>query len=278
MGAMGTQIELVKTLAGSIRDGAAGLTPAQLALPSACADWQVHDVISHLIGGAERQTDSMRRGRAGDAGPPPGFAPMDSAAMSAVNAQRDIQRRQQLGAGLLAAFDAAYAALHAELDAWGADDWQTPCWHLRRGAISAADYLELRIQELAIHDWDLRHGLESHPQLHPESIATLLAAAPKWLRMCFRPGAKLPAPEVYEFDLAPPYESGGIIVRVTGDGFDLPSAAAAPERWTICGEAAAFLLFSYGRINGGEALAANEFAVSGDAAPLDRFQEWFRGV
>lgn len=283
MGAVEPQIELVKTLVGSIRDGAAGLTPEQLALPSACAGWQVQDVLSHLIGGAERQTDGMRRGRAGDSGPPPGFAPADSAAMSAANAQRDIRRREQLGGGLLAAFDAAYAALQGELDALGPDDWQTPCWHLRRGAISAADYLELRIQELAIHDWDLRRGLEAQPQLHPGSVPALLSAAPKWLGMCFRPGGRLDLPEVYEFDLAPPYESGGMIVRVRGDGFDLPLAGDAPERWTVCGEAAAFLLFIYGRIRGGEALAANEFAVSpdpvyGDAGLLDRFQEWFRGV
>ena len=278
MAAIEPQIELARTLAASIRAGAGALTPAQLALPSACAGWQVQDVLSHLIGGAERQTDSMRRGRAGDAGPPPGFAPMDSVAMSAANAQRDIARREQLGNGLLAAFDAAYAALQGELDALGPEDWPTPCWHLRRGAISAADYLELRIQELAIHEWDLRRGLESHPQLHPGSVATLLDAAPKWLGMCFRPGERLDAPEVYEFDLAPPYESGSIIVRVTGGGFDLPAAAEAPQRWTVCGEAPAFLLFIYGRITGAEALAANEFAISGDPAPLSRFQEWFRGV
>ena len=278
MAAIEPQIELARTLAGSIRAGAGALTPEQLALPSACAGWQVQDVLSHLIGGAERQTDSMRRGRAGDAGPPPGFAPLDSAAMSAANAQRDIARRERLGDGLLAAFDSAYAALQGELDALGPDDWTTPCWHLRRGAISAADYLELRIQELAIHDWDLRRGLDPHPQLHPGSVATLLAAAPKWLRMCFRPGERLAAPEEYEFDLAPPYESGSVIVRVTGDGFDLPAAADAPQRWTVCGEAPAFLLYIYGRITGAEALAANEFAISGDPAPLNKFQQWFQGV
>ena len=278
MAAIEPQIQLAKTLAGSIRAAAAAMTPAQLALPSACEGWQVQDVLSHLIGGAERQTDSMRRGRNGDAGPPPGFVPADSAAMSAANAQRDIARRQQLGAGLLPAFDTAYAALQGELDALSPADWQTPCWHLRRGAISAADYLELRIQELAIHDWDLRRGLDSHPQLHPESVATLLEAAPKWLRMCFRPGEKPAQPEVYEFDLAPPHESGSIIIRVTGGDFDRPAPADAHQRCTVCAEAPAFLLFIYGRITGAEALAANEFAISGDPAPLDKFQQWFRGV
>ena len=81
----------------------------------------------------------------------------------------------------------------------------------------------------------------------------------------------------YEFDLAPPHETS-IIIRVNGDSFDMPSEEEAPERWTVCGEAPAFLLFSYGRITGREAIAANEFAITGDAELLDRFEAWFRGV
>ena len=67
------QVELVKTLVGDIRRSFAALTPEQAASPSACADWQVHDVLSHLTGGAERQADSMRRGRDGDSGPRAGL-------------------------------------------------------------------------------------------------------------------------------------------------------------------------------------------------------------
>ena len=272
-----SQVELVKTLVSSISARAGSLTPEQLALPSACSEWQVQDVVSHLIGGAERQIDSMRRGKAGDAGPPEGFTPMESSAMSATNAQRDIRRREGLGDGLLTAFNEGYAQLYQELDGFGSNDWATPCWHLRRGAMPASDYVELRIQELAIHDWDIRKALEAEPSLHPDSIASLLGMAPKWLGMCFRPGEKLDTSVVYEFDLAPPYETS-IIVRVSGDSFDMPSEDEAPERWTVCGEAPAFLLFIYGRITGREAIAANEFAISGDPGLLDRFESWFRGV
>ena len=271
------QVELVKTLVNDIRNNTASLSAEQMASPSACADWQVQDVLSHLIGGAERQTDSMRRGRAGDSGPAPGFTPADSTTLSVNNAQRDIQRREQLGDGLLAAYETAYASLQEQIDAIGPNDWETPCWHLRRGAISAADYIELRIQELAIHDWDMRHGLEDSPQIHADCVSTLLSATPKWLGMCFRPGEKLDAPVVYEFDLAPPHETS-IIVRVQGDSFDFPTEDEAPERWTVCAEAPAFLLFIYGRITGREAIEANEFAITGDAALLDQFEAWFRGV
>ena len=277
MSGIESQIELVKTLASSIGSRAGSLTSEQLALPSACDEWQVQDVVSHLTGGAERQLNSMRRGKAGDSGPPAGFTPMESSAMSATNAQRDIQRREQLGGGLLAAFNDLYAQLYQEFDEFDSHGWDTLCWHLRRGAMPASDYVELRIQELAIHDWDIRKALEAEPSLHPDSIAPLLGMAPKWLRMCFRPGEKLDTPVVYEFDLAPPHETS-IIVRVSGDSFDMPAMKEAPERWMVCGEAPAFLLFIYGRITGREAIAANEFAITGGAGLLDRFESWFRGV
>ena len=278
MSSIESQIELVKTLASSISARAGSLTAEQLALPSACDEWQVQDVVSHLVGGAERQIDSMRRGRGGDSGPPAGFTPMESSAMSATNAQRDIRRREQLAGGLVAAFDDHYSQLYEELDGFSPDGWNTLCWHLRRGAMPASDYIELRIQELAIHDWDMRKALEPEPSLHPESIDSLLSMAPKWLSMCFRPDARLDTPVVYEFDLAPPHETR-IVVRVAGDSFDFLSADDAPEdRWTVCGEAPAFLLFIYGRITGQQAIDANEFAITGDIAPLERFEAWFKGV
>ena len=268
------QIELVKTLASSISARAGSLTPEQMALPSACSEWQVRDVIAHLIGGADRQIDNMTRGKNGDSGPPQAA---DGSAISNTSAQRDMHWRESLGDGLLAGFDDYYARLYGVLDDFQPDGWDTLCWHQRRGAMPAWEYIELRIQELAIHDWDMRKALEPNPLLHPDCIEPILSFAAKWLGMCFRPGEKLDAPVVYEFDLAPPYETS-IIVRVAGDSFDFPTEDEVPQRWTVCGEAPAFLLFIYGRITGREAIAANEFAITGDPALLDQFEAWFRGV
>ena len=272
-----SQIDLVKTLASGISSRARSLTPEQLALPSACDEWQVQDVVAHLIGGADRQIDNMTRGRGGDSGPPQAVAQGGSAAASALGAQRDMHWRESLGDGLLSAFDDYYARLSELLDAFHPDGWDTLCWHQRRGAMPAWEYIELRIQELAIHDWDMRKALEPNPSLHPDCVETLLGFAAKWLAMCFRPGEKLESPVVYEFDLAPPHETS-IIIRVHGDSFDMPAEDEAPDRWTVCGEAPAFLLFIYGRITGMEAIAANEFAITGDPVLLDRFEAWFRGV
>lgn len=273
-----SQIELIKTLVSSIGSRASSLSPEQLALQSACSEWQVQDVVGHLIGGAERQIDSMSRGLAGDSGPPQGFTPASSSAMSAGNSQRDVQRRVDLGDGLMTAYNDYYARLYDVLDGFNPDHWDTLCWHMRRGPMPASEYLELRIQELAIHDWDMRKPLEANPSLNPDCIDEVLGFATKWLRMCFRPGDKLETPVVYEFDIAPPHATS-ITLRINGDGFDVLSCRETPEeRWTICAEAPAFLLFIYGRITGREAVAANEFAITGDPAQLDQFEAWFRGV
>lgn len=278
MSTIESQIELVKTLVSSIGSRAASLSPEQMALQSACSEWQVQDVVGHLLAGAQRQIDSMTRGRAGDAGPPQGFTPMASTATSVSNSQRDVQQRVELGDGLLAAYNDYYARLYEVLDSFNPDGWDMLCWHMRRGPMPAWEYIEMRIQELVIHDWDMRKALEPNPSLHPDSIDPVLAFATKWLRMCFRPGEKLDEPVVYEFDLAPPHASS-ITLRINGDSFDVLSCQETPEeRWTVCAEASAFILFIYGRISGRDAVAANEFAITGDPAQLDRFEEWFRGV
>ena len=277
MSSVESQIDLIKTLVSSIGSQASSLTPEQMALPSACSEWQVQDVVAHLIGGANRQIEGMTRGRDGDSGPPQASTRTDSSAASALGAQRDMHWRESLGDGLLTAFHDYYAQLYEVLDTFHPDGWDTLCWHQRRGPMPAREYLGLRIQELAIHDWDIRKALEPHPSLRPECVDILLGFSPKWLEMCFRPGEKLETPVVYEFDLAPPHETK-MIFRVYGDSFDMPDADAVPDRWTICGEAPAFLLFIYGRITGQEALDANEFAITGDAGRLQQFEAWFKGV
>ena len=127
-----SQIELIKTLVSSIGTRTAALSPEQMALQSACSEWQVQDVVGHLIGGAQRQIDSMTRGRTGDSGPPEGFVPMPSTATSASNSQRDVQQRVELGDRLLAAYNEHYARLYEVMDTFHPDGWESLCWHMRR--------------------------------------------------------------------------------------------------------------------------------------------------
>ena len=293
----GVVAELAAGLSGYLR----GLSAAQLAAASACDQWQVQDVVSHLIGGAGRQTASMQRGRAGQSGPPEDFAPQSSDAASAANAQRDIRRREDLGGELLDRFDAAYGELQTELAAFAAgapDAWNTLCWHQRRGPMPAADYVDLRIQELAIHDWDIRSAHDPNAALPPPSLPALLDMAAKWLQMCFRPEAFEATPPLgfrFELEDAPNYHltaqvANGQFTAVneptgadaaantapTDAAVNTPADTAAdpPIRCT----ADTFLLFIYGRLTADDALAAGRFGNHPNPERLRQFQTGFRGV
>ncbi len=267
------RVQTAKAVADSILEFLGGLSGEQMARQSACDAWQVRDVASHLIGGAERQLGSMRRGRDGESGPPEGFQPVDNTTASATNADRDIQRREQLGDGLVSSFDAGYAALAEEMDRFAADGgWDTLCWHMRRGAMPASEYIDLRIQELVVHDWDMRTAVEDGPALDPRGIPALMDASPKWLGMSFRPGPKLDAPVTFRFD------TGGqtLAVTVAGDSFEL-TEGGAPDL-TLSSEPSDYLLFIYGRLTGEQGLASGKLTAEGDTSLLPRFEAWFKGV
>ena len=74
MEAIHDRVALVRSLSKRVQAFLAGLSQEDWLRPSACEYWEVRDVIGHLIGGAERQMESLRRGMAGDSEPPAGFA------------------------------------------------------------------------------------------------------------------------------------------------------------------------------------------------------------
>jgi uncharacterized protein (TIGR03083 family) len=268
------RVEVAKRLAANIRTYLGELTAAQWELPSACAEWKVRDVVSHLIGGAERQTESMERGRSGDSDPPVGFVSPGPTELSATNAQRDIDRSNQLEGHFLESFDASYEKLHQQFDEYGEDSWETLAWHVRRGAMTAAAYVELRIQELAIHDYDIRSAFQPDASLYPGCVPVLLDMTPRWLGMCFRPSDRLPQPVVYRFDV------GSEIYRmtVTGDQFVMEHGETPQADLSISASGENYLLFTYGRLSAANGIASGKLMVLGDLGYLDRFEAWFKGL
>jgi len=271
------RVALVNKLSQQMGKYLAGLTPEQWSRPSACDLWEVRDVVSHLIGGVERQMDSLARGLRGDSAPPTDFAPREAEVISTTNAQRDIERRQGLGKGLLEAFTSCYDQLDDILAGIKGDQWESPCWHHRRGTLTAREHVDLRIQELAIHDWDLRSGLEPEAQVDPESALALLDIAPAWLGMTFRPGAPLSPSVVYRWEI-----SGSSPQRfdltVQGDKFSIEPPGGEPADVTINCSADAYVLLVYGRLTAQEGVASGRLNIDGDPELMQRFEAWFKGL
>ena len=268
------RVGVAKQLAADIRTYLGDLTAEQWELPSACAEWKVRDVVSHLIGGAERPTDSMERGRGGDSHPPAGFVPPEPAELSVTNAQRDIDRSNQLEGHFLESFDASYEKLHQQFDQYGGDSWETLAWHVRRGAMTAAAYVELRIQELAIHDYDIRSAFQPDASLHSGCVQVLLDMTARWLSMCFRPSDRLPRPVAYRFDVG----SETYRMIVTGDQFVMEPDKTPQADVSLSASEEDYLLFTYGRLSAADGVASGKLVVLGDLGYLDRFEAWFKGL
>lgn len=273
------EIAVIGALARGLHDFLAGLSKSELLRQSACDAWRVRDVAGHLTNRAERQIASMTRARIGDSGPPPGFAaPTDMRAMSADNAEADIAYTQSLGDDLVPTFSKNYRELHRLLDSFSGEEWRYPCWHPRRGTMTAREYVSQRIQELAVHDWDIRSALDSNAALHPEAIPVLLGMSARWLRSAYNPGDDPPAEELrYHFALS---DADSIDVLIAPDrdvevGTGLHIDPDAIDM-VVATPANTYLLLAYGRID--IDTAAGSMVAIGEEGLLDRFAGWMVGL
>src|SRR5205823_14879426 len=131
------------------------LPPEAMSKPSACTQWQVQDVVAHLISVAETYASSVSRGLKGDTAPLPGRLPagQGTAALAAVGiAQRSIATRQSLGDQLLATFDTTNDHLNRLLAGLRPEERTILCYH-PGGMVAAQNFIDLRLKELAVHEW-----------------------------------------------------------------------------------------------------------------------------
>ena len=271
------EVAVIGTLARGLHELLDGLSPNDLRRHSACDAWTVRDVAGHLTNRAERQITSMTRGREGDSAPPAGFVPpTDNMAMSAENADADIAYSISLGDELVPTFERHYRALHLLLNSFGGDDWRCDCWHPRRGTMTAREYVSQRIQELAVHDWDIRSAFDPQAALHPDAIPVLLGMSERWLRSAYNPGDDPPFGEIrYHFALS---DAEPIDVVVQPDGVQVGAGLhPSPDDidMVIACNANTYLLLAYGRID--VDTAANSLVAIGEEGLLERFARWMVG-
>ena len=271
------KVNIIRGVAERLESYLSSLSRDKWSQPSRCELWEVADVVAHLTGGAERQTKSMEEGRQGRAEPPAGFSPPDSVSMSAINAQRDITLRQSLADSLLNAFSENHVRLHQLLTEFGPAEWEIPCWHARRGPIPARDYVDLRLQELMIHDWDIRAAIDPAASLDPEGAQALLPVAQTWLAMTFRPGVKLAEPATYRFDVTG-HPSVSHDVTADGESFEIKTQGSGTADVTITCDRDSYLLFAYGRLDASGKGSSGKLEIRGNTRLLEPFEQWFKGL
>lgn len=248
--------------------------------PSACAEWQVQDMVAHLVLSARAYTATISRGLQGDASPPEGRPPAgahNAASAAEGISQRTIALREQLGDQVLAAFETTDNALNHLLASLGPQDWEKSCYH-SGGVFPARWVRDMRLSELAIHSWDIRSRFAPDASLTPENLPVLMdlltTLTPGW---AFSLGAKLATPVRYRFTVTGTVPST-IDIVVTGETARIAEVSDALPDVTFHCETEAYVLVRYGRLSLADALATGRVVVEGDQALAAAFGQWFKGI
>jgi uncharacterized protein (TIGR03083 family) len=285
---MATQAELVtimQTEVERLRHYLGALPQDAWMQPSACALWEIRDVVAHMNGVAQGYQERITRGLRGDTSPSAGFpAPHLFTTLSGearrqramAFAQRPIALRARLGTDLVSGFSRAWDPFPPLLATLTAPEWHQPCYH-SCGIIPVHAVAHAGLFELAIHGWDIRSALKPSAPLSSDAFPALLdffAACPHWF---FLPAARLSSPLRYQFTFADAPSTPWDIV-VAGDHAHIGPATEASAAVTFTCTQETFALLICGRLGFDVALQARRLLTTGDPAVVQTFTQWFQGA
>ncbi len=259
-------VATVKSESDRIGQYLATLSAASLSKSSACEGWRASDVVAHLTLAVDMYSGNIARGVRGDSSRPEGMPPPaagDQAARQRLNAQRAIDLRDQLGDQLLPTFRSKCGELDQVLAGLGPDDWEKPCFHPAQ-IIPARTYVDLRLTELSVHEWDIRSRLEPSAHISAESMPAIMDLVPMFVvGRLFQPGSQLTKTARYRFELTGPGAGTLDIVVEGGRTRSEPATSTVADVTFQCG-AETFALIAYGRTSMAGAVRDGLVAVQGN--------------
>ncbi len=239
--------------------------PARWHTPTACAGWEVRDMVGHLVAETEgylRAFDSARRGVAAEE--PVGVAGMAKAADEAARALRHVQRDE-----LLERLRDETGRLIREFESLSDADWSgliVPERYL--GPLPAMIIVEGLLGGYTVHGWDVRQGVGA-PHAIAGDAADLLVPFVFLLWRATADTASVDAP--YSIGIRTTGQNGGDTrFDVSDEGLRF-----APGDIDECGailelDPATLVLTAYGRVNAG--------AVRGDQHLATSFRSLFVSI
>ncbi len=267
------RVSLVRTESDRLKQYLGTLSPEDWRHPSACDAWEARDVVAHLIFGVDMYAENISRGVGGDSSPPGGVTTLDAAGMAArmqANAQRAIALRESLGEQLLPTFSERCDALNQLLAGLGSQDWDKLCYH-PAAVIPVRTFIDLRIAELAVHEWDIRSKLEVSSPVSAPSLKVIMDVMPGFIvGHLFRPGAKLSEPVRFRIELTGAAPGSHDIMVESGQARMEPSGPAAPDVTLRC-DTETFVLLAYGRTTAVSAISDGRITVEGDRGLAAQF-------
>ncbi len=274
-------VKLIRSESERLKQYVNGLPPEALERPSPCELWDVGDVIGHLDWWTETYGGMMERGLRGDLSATEGFpaqGTLSGPGFDELYGQAAIARRRSLGHSLIPTFNGRCGQLNDMLKRIGPDDWEKPCWHASKMR-PVGWFLPVIIQELAVHEWDIRSSVAPAPALSVNSLPVLMEKIPSNRRpwtLPFQTRSTSSGPIRYRFELTGVAGARRDIV-VEGDKARLETLGEGSANLTLAGATDAFVLLMYGRLRLGSAIAAGRFKAKGGLALVPDFDRWLEG-
>lgn len=254
------------------------LGPEQLAQQSACEGWTVADVVAHMVERGDPIPDQIERGLAGDLSPTPGISTVPPA--SEDQFRRDLAHdavalRSELGDRLLEEFAHVNREFDRVLALVQPEDWDKPCYHRLRPETVRAK-VDIRIAELAMHEWDIHWAFDKDASLAEDSLPGLVSASGRAVRRAFRPSPARPRPVRNRFALSGPGAADvDVVLAPEGASFEM-DASAEPDVVFRC-SSATYAMVIFGRWKLDDVIQQGLVAVDGDEGLVGEFIAAFVG-
>jgi len=277
-GEMTKVVRLIAAEASNLSDFLGRLDQEGWSRDSACGDWMVGDVVAHLTQGASNWATRISSAVEGDANPPQGQRALRPGERgSETTAQQAIDYRQRAGeVELLRSFTDGYQQLNQLLLGLQVEDWEKPCFH-RRGLMPVHEYVALRLQELAIHGWDIRSAFDQSSAIAEEPLSVLVGRVPRWLTNTFVPDPGPRTPIRFRFDVSGPVPVQEDVL-VDQDHFIVEPIGNVPADVTFRCATGTYLLLIYGRLDQERAVKAGTLEIDGQPELAALFGSLFQGV
>lgn len=274
------RINLVHLESQRLNEYLQSLSKSDLEWSSACDLWTVADVIGHLAWATNYFMTAISQGIEGDLSPPEGWPPQGTADpdwFADFIAQRAISERRALGDGLLPVFSERCDEFQALLSKLTPEELQQPCYS-PFATRPAQAFVVTRVQELAVHGWDIQSKLETSAHLFSATVPVVWERFPQWLSSknlaAFGTAATNTAPVRYRFALGESGAASYDIVAADGNcGLD---TAGGPADVTLRCQGEAAGLLAYGRLPAESVLAEGEVGIEGDVQLASELLAWLK--
>ena len=240
---------------------------------SACDQWKVADVVTHLITISNMKTMSIQRALKGDSSPPMGYQRKSTDE----RLQELVNLREAYYEDIFYEFNASCLRLNGLMVGLEPDQYDLPAWHPAR-VMDVSRLIELRAMELAVHAWDIRYVFDRSAKINPVAVTFLKGWLPNWLRASFRNPSDLEDSVTFRFDLSDS-EDEAYDLKVRADSFSLePAELSTDSDVVITLDSSAYILFLMGRLNLRRSVQRRQIGLEGDMETAAKFSEWFVGI